>query len=355
MWVVRKKHRSNNIDGRIQGSFFTVLIVGALVLTLLILLPYISALFVALILSIVARPLYNYFHLRMHKTPAALLTVFLVILLIIIPLTVFGILLYNEVQGLYVDGKVVIFNEGWFARASERVNSFVTSFSPRFSFNLESFADQLVGWFGNNLSAFFSRFIDAVIGLFIAALGLFYLFRDGEQAAKRIMYLSPLADRYDAEILEKVEAAINSVVRGSLVVALIQGVLSGIGFTIFGLPHPVLWASIATLTSLIPSVGTAVVLVPSVLYLFFSGATGAAVGLLLWGSIAVGFIDNLLGPHLIERGIKIHPFLILLSVIGGIGFFGPVGFIAGPVVLSLLFTLLHIYPSILRAASHRTR
>lgn len=355
MWVVRKKHRSNVGDGRIQGSFFAVLIVGALILTLLIFMPYLSALFVALILSIVARPLYNYFHRRMHKTIAALLTVALVILLIIIPFTIFGILLFNEVQNLYVDGRLVIFEEGWFSRASEKVNAFTSSISPRLEIDLQSFADRIVGWFISNLSAFFSRFIEVVIGLFIAALGLFYLFRDGGQAAKRIMYLSPLADRYDEEILEKVESAINSVVRGSLVVALIQGVLSGIGFSIFGLPHPVLWASVATLTSLIPSVGTAVVLIPSVLYLFFTGTTGAAIGLLLWGAIAVGFIDNLLGPHLIERGIKIHPFLILLSVIGGIGFFGPVGFIAGPVVLSLLFTLLHIYPSILRATSHRAR
>ena len=101
------------------------------------------------------------------------------------------------------------------------------------------------------------------------------------------------------------------------------------------------------LASLIPNVGTALVLVPSVAFLYFTGHTGASVGLAIWGAIGVGFIDNLLGPHLIERGIKIHPLLILLSVIGGITLLGPIGFVAGPVILSLLFTLLEIYPSIL--------
>ena len=74
-----------------------------------------------------------------------------------------------------------------------------------------------------------------------------------------------------------------------------------------------------------------------------------AAGLIIWGMTAVGLIDNLLGPILIERGVKIHPFLILLSALGGLALFGPVGFLAGPVVLALLFALMDLYPSMVRS------
>jgi predicted PurR-regulated permease PerM len=84
-------------------------------------------------------------------------------------------------------------------------------------------------------------------------------------------------------------------------------------------------------------------LVPGIIYLFISGSVGHAVGLLIWGLLAVGLIDNILGPMLMNKGIDIHPLLILLSVIGGIIFFGAIGFILGPLVFALFFALLDIY------------
>jgi len=90
--------------------------------------------------------------------------------------------------------------------------------------------------------------------------------------------------------------------------------------------------------------GTGLVIAPAVLYLFFIGDMPAGLGLIAWGVVVVGLVDNIIGPKLIERGVKIHPFLILIFVLGGIQLFGPIGFIAGPVLLSMLFALLEIYP-----------
>lgn len=101
--------------------------------------------------------------------------------------------------------------------------------------------------------------------------------------------------------------------------------------------------SIASFGALIPSVGTSIIFVPAVLYLIFQGNIVFAVGLTIWGMLAVGLIDNLLGPYLMSRGNTLHPFLVLLSVLGGISLFGPIGFIIGPVVVSLLMVLLELY------------
>jgi predicted PurR-regulated permease PerM len=104
-----------------------------------------------------------------------------------------------------------------------------------------------------------------------------------------------------------------------------------------------LWGSFAVVAALIPGFGTALVIVPGVIYLFFASTTLHAIGLLIWGILGVGLIDNYLGPLLVNRGVHIHPFLILLSVMGGLVFFGPIGFIAGPLLVALLFALLEIY------------
>ena len=104
-----------------------------------------------------------------------------------------------------------------------------------------------------------------------------------------------------------------------------------------------LWGGAAAIASLVPNIGTALVLAPAIGFLYFGGEVGRAVGLAIWGVLAVGMIDNFLGPILINRGVRIHPLLILLSVIGGLGLFGPVGFLLGPLVVSLLFALLDIH------------
>jgi predicted PurR-regulated permease PerM len=99
-------------------------------------------------------------------------------------------------------------------------------------------------------------------------------------------------------------------------------------------------------------VGTALVVVPAIIYLYVTGAAGAALGLLVWGMFAIGLVDNVVGPKLVERGMRVHPFLILLSILGGISFFGPIGYLLGPIVLALLFVLLEIYGIITRDPEH---
>ena len=137
--------------------------------------------------------------------------------------------------------------------------------------------------------------------------------------------------------------AIGSVVKGNFTIAFIQGFLTTIGFTIFAVPNAILWGTAAAIASLIPSVGTSLVFAPAVILLFINGEVFSSVGLLLWGALAVGLIDNFLGPKFIGRGMKLHPLLILFSVFGGLALFGLIGFILGPIILSLLFALLHIY------------
>ena len=126
--------------------------------------------------------------------------------------------------------------------------------------------------------------------------------------------------------------------------------LASLAFFAFGLPHPVLWGALTSFAALIPMVGVALVFVPTIAYLFLSVGVGSAAGLLVSG-VVIGAADNILGPILFEKGLQMSPLLILLSVLGGFAFFGPVGFLAGPVTLSLLFALLDLYPLLVKQPS----
>lgn len=112
---------------------------------------------------------------------------------------------------------------------------------------------------------------------------------------------------------------------------------------LFAVPGAAFLGVLTAIGALVPGVGTAAVILPIVLFLFLSGNVGSGIGLLCWGIVAVGLIDNLLGPRLVGRGLRIHPFFVLVSVLGGVTIFGPFGFIIGPMVLALLFAFLDLY------------
>jgi len=211
------------------------------------------------------------------------------------------------------------------------------------SANIDQYLRQGLSWLLNNLGALFSNFANMMVTAFLFIISLYYLLKDGGELRKKVVALSPLRDIDDEAIIRKLELAVSSVIKGNFVIAFIQGVLTAIGFTIFGLPNAVLWGTVAAIAALIPSIGTALVFIPAIILLFISGQVFPAIGLLLWGSLAVGLIDNFLGPKLIGRGMQLHPLLVLFSVLGGIVFFGPIGFVLGPIILSLLFALLDIY------------
>ena len=179
-------------------------------------------------------------------------------------------------------------------------------------------------------------------------MAFFFLLKDGGKLKQKIISLSPLTKDEDEAIIKKIALSINSVIRGNLLIAVLQGISTSIGLTIVGVPNPIVWGTLAAVGALIPGVGTTIVLLPAIGYLYFTGQVIGAVGLLVWGILAVGMIDNFLGPKLVGKGAGLHPLLVLLSVLGGLILFGPIGFILGPLVISLLVVLLDIYADIFK-------
>jgi predicted PurR-regulated permease PerM len=340
------------IVARLEPYFFLALLLGAFLLAFFILKPFLGPLLLAAAVAAIFYPIYTFILARLggaYKNTAAFLTVLLCIACVLLPLLFLGTRLVSEAEELYQAlaggaGKAhldsaLLFVEQSLAQYVPGSEGAVASLSE----NIDTYVRSGLTWLLGYLGAIFSGIAILLLKTFIFLIALYYLLRDGASLKRKIIALSPLADDHDRGIFNKLKLAVNSVVRGTLMIAAIQGVLTAIGFIIFGVPNAVLWGTIAAVAALIPGFGTALVIVPAVIYLFIVGNMIQAVLLLVWGAFAVGLIDNFLGPKLMGHGTELHPLLVMLSVLGGIVLFGPLGIFLGPLTLSFLFALLSIY------------
>ena len=305
--------------------------------------PLFSALALAAIIVVICYPIYEKIVPRIPKqnrSLAALISTVLAMFVILAPLFFITSVLVNEALSVY---QIVNQDQLHFASSLYEIEAMVQKLAPTFTIDIDKYLSQAAEWFVGSLGAVFAGTAHTILLLFIAFIGSFYFFRDGRQFTKSLIRYSPLPDNEDGHILDKLASSIRGVVTGVILIAIIQGVLTAVGLSIAGFERAVLWGAVAALGALIPGIGTSVVLVPAFLYLIFTGDYLWAGFIAIWGMTAVGLIDNLLGPYLIGRRSSLHPFLVLISVLGGIVVFGPIGFVIGPVVMSLFLVLLNLY------------
>lgn len=332
-------------DTNLEKYFFLLLFVVGAGLLLYIFSPYLSVLLVAGGFAIVFRPLHERILTYFPDWPgiASLLTILVIFFVIFTPLTFLGIQVFTEARELY--GRLAAqnfeFSNAYFDSLMKQIHDIV----PSFEINVGEYVRQFLNWTIESSGVIISGFAQAALKLFIGFFALFYFLKDGRLLKSAIASRSLLSPHYAREILDKLETTVDSVMKGSLFIAVIQGVLAGVGFVLFGVPQPALWGSLSVVAALLPVVGSAIVTMPAALYLFLvHGALFQAVGLALWGTILVGSADNLLRPYLMKREVSLHPFLILLSVVGGLHFFSAIGFLVGPLILSFVMSLLDMYP-----------
>lgn len=343
-------------EHRLEVYLYFTLLAIALFLTYKIFEPYLYAIIFAAIFAVIFNPLHKRVKREMgkHHSLAALVTLIIVFLLVLLPLILYGIQLSDEVKNFYDYAFGAMQGGGIMAKLTTSLNNLISTTSP-FGVHwpvfdiaeTETYIFQFLSFIRGHFGDIFAGLTKFFFNTFIFLFAFYYFLRDGEEIRDRIIKISPFPDDRDEEILARLRLAIVSVVKGSIFVALIQGFLTGLGFYMFGIPSALLWGGVTVIAALVPAVGTSLVILPGILYLFFIGDTSHAIGLLIWGVFSVGLIDNILGPKLVGRGMKIHPLLILLSVLGGIAFFGPTGFLLGPIVITFLFTLFDIYKTII--------
>jgi predicted PurR-regulated permease PerM len=209
-------------------------------------------------------------------------------------------------------------------------------------------ADQVQGWITDAIQSllksvatmsgtFALGVVGSLVGFFLMLFLLFFLLRDGRMMLGRLTRLIPMEPAKREELLGYLANVTLAVVFGSVATALVQGTLAGAGFALVGLPSPVVFAVLATIAAFLP-VGSAIVLVPAVLYLMIAGRWGAAIFLAIW-SAAVGVADNFLRPYLTSQRAEVSTLAVFIGAIGGASAFGILGLVIGPVLLGFVVAL----------------
>ncbi|MDO9530836.1 MAG: AI-2E family transporter [Deltaproteobacteria bacterium] len=340
---------------RFARIFFGVITLLVLYYSYLIIKPYLLNIFMALVLFFTAKPLYHGLTrlLRGYKVLASALTCIILLLVILIPLfSLMGIIANQALDFSSQVTKGIQSGElwKWVATKVDAVKLYLAHLNlplPPGDINLAQIVQTAVtkasAFIYTNaiglIKGFTVFFFDLLLTLFIA----FFMFLQGDDFILAIKGLSPLDAVHNDEILRETETTIKATLWGTVIVAVAQGTLGGVGFLLFGLPQPAFWGTVMIPAAVIPVVGSTIVWGPAAVYLLFSGHIGAGVGLILWGGVVVSIIDNILKPILMKGSSETPSIFILFSILGGLTYFGMIGFILGPLILSFLLSLLRIY------------
>ncbi len=332
----------------IEKWFF--LLVMALVLFLFwkILEPFILVIIVAAVVTVILSPIDKRLKklIKRPRVSAALLSI-AVFFLVFIPVLTVLLLMVTQASDLV---RTATSDTTWLdelkATATPLIQALPAPVQDEIAaVDLSEIGKSVASWAFQNVGNVFSSSTALILNTFIFFMCLYYLLTNREHLYNEALALSPLANETDKMLFKRIVNTVRGVVFGVLLVAIIQGVIAGIGMTIFGVPGALIWAALTVVAGLIPILGTALVLIPAVLYLLFTGSTTAAIGLLIWSVVFVAMVDNLVGPSLIGGRAHLHSFLVLIAVLGGLAAFGAVGAIAGPTILAALLGLLELYKS----------
>lgn len=311
-----------------------------------ILWPFYGAVFWAAVLAILFAPVNRRLCRSLHQrtTPAALLTLFVILVIVILPSAVIASMLFQEALGVYGRFQSGELNFGrYLERVLEALPPWVSGLLERFELTslsglqgkvatgLSKGAQLLAGQalnVGQNTFNF-------VIGFFLMLYLLFFLLRDGSSLVSRIRGAIPLEDALQRNFFGKFTRVVRATVKGNVVVALVQGFLGGLILWLLDVNAPVLWGVVMAFLSLLPAVGTALVWGPIAVYFLATGSIWQGLVLIAYGVLVIGLVDNLLRPILVGKDTRMPDYVVLISTLGGMAIFGLNGFVIGPLIAAM--------------------
>lgn len=345
----------DDFPSQFARSFFWILTLIILYYTYVIIKPFLVEIFLGLVFFLISKPLYNLM-LRCcfgYRTLSSALTCLLLAVFIIVPLLTLAGIIAGQALEIYDLINQGLHSGTLWQQLTEKL-AFLQEYAKQLNLpwqpdNLR--LEQLIQtalvtasqFIYDNAISLVKGFTRVIFSLLLILFVAFFCFLEGDDFIQAIKELSPLEAAHNEEILGDVENTIKATLRGTVIVALIQGVLGGVGFWLFGVPKAAFWGTLMVPASVVPVVGAALIWLPGALFLLFQGQMWYGVGLILWSALIIGSVDNLLKPMLM-KGARYTPTLFtLFAIMGGISYFGTVGFILGPLILSFLLSVLSIY------------
>lgn len=318
-----------------------------------VLLPFYGAILWALVIAMLFRPVYVWLlpRVRQSRNAAAALVMLLVLVLGVLPFALLTASLATDASQAYQRIESGEWNPALYLRGLfEALPAWLTSLLRQAGVaNFDILQRRLAVAMAQG-----SQFIATQafsIGLdtfdFVASLGAmlylaYFLVRDGHELTQLAETALPIAPQYKRELVDKFITVVSATVKGSLLVAVIQGALGGVAFWFLDVKGALLWAALMALLSLLPAVGAGLVWLPVALYFLATGAVWQALALVAWGVLVIGLVDNLLRPILVGKDARLPDYVVMITTLGGMAVFGINGFIIGPTIAAMFIAVWHL-------------
>jgi predicted PurR-regulated permease PerM len=337
-----------------EDNVFLILLILVTLAFAWVLWPFFGAVLWATTLAIVFFPIYRRLDalLRQRHNLAALATLLIIVLLVILPLTMIMAALVQEASGLFASFQSgdIDLNQ-YFQQTRSALPGWVVSLLDRFGLSDLGAVQQQLSSGLTRASQFLATqainigqvTVDFIVGLFVMIYLLFFFLRDGEALAVRIRQAMPLRDEQQRALIDRFTVAIRATVKGDVVVALLQGALGGVAFWFLGIPAALLWGAVMAILSLLPAIGSALIWGPVAIYFLATGAVWQGVILLIYGVLVISLVDNIVRPALVAKDTRMPDYIVLLSTVGALATLGLNGFIIGPVVAAMFFAAWDIF------------
>jgi len=342
---------------RFRGAFVLLLVASISIVFLATIKGFLAALFMAAVFAGLVYPVYKWILARFSgRTTLASMTTLLAVLIVgVVPLIAF----LGVVAGQAVDVTNVV--APWVERQIEGSAGrdrplpdwvpFAKELEPyhgEITAKVATLASKAGGFLVGSLSKATQVTAVFLLNMFVMLYAMFFFFIRGPSIVHTIMGYVPLSGADKENLLQVGLSVSKATIKGTLVIGIVQGALGGLGLAVAGIPGAAFWGTVMIVLSIIPGIGTALVWVPAVIYLMISGETVAGVGLTIWSAAIVGTVDNVMRPRLVGKDTKMPDLLILVSTLGGLGLFGALGLVIGPVIAALFLTAWTIYGQVFK-------
>jgi predicted PurR-regulated permease PerM len=343
------------MDKKFTKSFLILLVLSVLVVAYLIFRPFLTEIFMAAILVTVFYIPFERLSkfLKGRRNLAAILMCLILVLVIIIPgiklISVAGqksVGLYNSTVEFFENHSInevfeaEIFKSGPLSNIN--FNSLLESGNETFKDLIIETSKKVSNIFVDGATVAVKETTKFIVSLALVIFTMFFFFVDGKKILRRLMYLSPLPNKYDKEIFAKFRKVSYTIFVSTFVAALVQGAVGAIGFAIVGFPA-LLAGILIALLSLLPYIGSMIFYVPVAIFYLLTGDIWQGLFILAWGFLIIGTVDNLVRAFMIKGDAGVNPIFVLFSILGGLSLFGFWGIILGPLIIALMVTVFHIY------------
>lgn len=313
--------------------------------------PFLSALVLAAICSVLVQPFYRAVLARVGKRQglASTVTVLIGIVIVVGPLIGIAYLAATQASGLMEGADLLLDNLSEDVEAL-KVGTFefpewmpfrlgLTEAGPQVVEKVEQLLGSIASFLASSLSGLTSGTASFFLGLFTFLYAVFFFLPMKKSAFRTVLEYTGLTDELQEKLNERIVSVSRATIKGTLLIGAIQGALGGFGFWMAGIEGAAFWSVIMAIAAAIPGLGATAVVIGGAIYLAIQGAVTAAIGLALWAVLVVGTIDNILRPTLVGRDAQMSDLMIFVSTLGGLAVFGASGLIFGPVIAGVFITI----------------